>query len=389
MKVLRLIGGLDPAHGGPPVSSMHSIIAASRAGAETTLAFPIEPPLAPSVEAAIGRLEDEGVKIIPFEPPHPLSPRARSWGLNRAMAGWIRREALQYDIVHCHGAWQMATLLATLTVRRKRQASVLTPHESLTQFDIDQSSAGWLHIVKKRLRTRYIRRFDLVVMSSHIEAEDSIPPDMDRPASLTVISHPVYDETIQQARPRVPTIGPQGLRLGFLGRLHRKKNVDVLIRALPRLGERVSLAIAGDGPEKDALMALARDIGVAERIRWLGFVEGDAKADFFRHIDLLTMPSDYECFGMAAAEAMVTGVPVVVSPRTGIAELIRTKGGGDIALPDPNDFGRVVGQLAHQPDRLASLSQEAIAAAAADLSFKAHGTALVARYEQLLKTRRG
>jgi len=387
MKVLRLIGGLDPAHGGPPVSSMHSIIAASRAGAETTLAFPIEPPRAPSVEAAIGRLEAEGVRIVPFEPPAPLSLRARSWGLNRAMAGWIWREARHYDIVHCHGAWQMATLLALLRVHRKKQASVLTPHESLTQFDIDQSSAGWLRIAKQRLRRRYLRRFDLVVMSSHIEAEDSIPPDMGRPASLTVISHPVYDETVQQARPRVPTIGPQGLRLGFLGRLHQKKNVDVLIRALPRLGERVSLAIAGDGPEKDNLTALARDIGVAERVHWLGFVQGHAKADFFRHIDLLTMPSDYECFGMAAAEAMVAGVPVVVSPRTGIAELIRTRGGGDIAQPDPNDFGRAIGQLSHQPDRLAELSRQAIEAAAGDLSFAAHGAAMVACYERLLAAR--
>ena len=366
---------------------MHSIIAASRAGANTTLAFPIEPPRSASVDAAIERLKSEGVPVISFEPPAPLSPRARSWGMNRAMAGWIRREARNYDIVHCHGAWQMATLQATLTVRRKRQAIVLTPHESLTRFDIDQSSAGWLRVVKKRLRRRYLKRFDLIVMSSHIEAEDSIPPDMDRPASLTVISHPVYDETIQQARPRVPTIGPQGLRLGFLGRLHQKKNVDVLIRSLPRLGERVSLAIAGDGPEKDDLMALARDIGVAERVHWLGFVQGDAKADFFRHIDLLAMPSDYECFGMAAAEAMVAGVPVVVSPRTGIAELIRTKGGGDIAQPDPSDFGRVIGQLAHQPDRLANLSQQAIDAAAGDLSFAAHGAALVAHYERLLAAR--
>lgn len=385
MKVLRLIGGLDPAHGGPPVSSMHSIIAASRAGADTTLAFPIEPPRSASVDAAIARLENEGVRVISFEPPKPLSPRARSWGMNRAMAGWIRHESRQYDIVHCHGAWQMATLLATLAGRRARQASVLTPHESLTQFDIDQSSAGWLRRVKKHLRRRYLRRFDLIVMSSHIEAEDSIPPDMDRPASLTVISHPVYDETIRQARPRVPTIGPQGLRLGFLGRLHQKKNVDILIRALPRLGERVSLTVAGDGPERDALTALARDIGVSERVHWLGFVQDDAKADFFRHIDLLTMPSDYECFGMAAAEAMVAGVPVVVSPRTGIAELIRTKGGGEIAQPDPNDFGRVVGQLSHQPDRLADLSRQAIEAAAADLSFAAHGAALVARYERILK----
>ncbi len=380
MKILRLIGGLDPAHGGPPRSAVNSIIAAQRAGAETTLAFPIEQARTPSVEEAVARLEGEGVRVVAFNPTSMTSLRARSWGLNGAMAAWSLHEARRYDIVHCHGAWQMATLLATLA-RRQGQPLVLTPHESLTGFDIAHASSGTLRLLKTMLRRRYLGRFDLMATASRLEADDSVPAGYDR---LAVLPHAVYDETLCQPLPQSPARPGRALRLGFLGRLHAKKNLDIAIRALPRLPEGVSLTVAGDGPQRAAWMSLADELGVAGRVRWLGFVEGEAKADFFRSIDLLVMPSDYEGFGMAAAEAMTRGVPVVVSPLTGIAELIRAEGGGEIVRADLVDYIRTIGDLAARPDRRAALSREAMAAAAKQLSFAAHGAALISHYRRLL-----
>lgn len=387
MRVLRLIGGLDPVHGGPPVSAVNSMIAAHRAGAETTVAFPIEPPKAEAVDAAITRLTSAGVDVLPFDPSSPPSARALSWGVNRPLADWIRREAKGYDLVHCHGAWQMATLLATVVARR-HQVLALTPHESLTRFDVEQTSALWLRVAKTGLRRRYLNRFHLIAMASGLEAADSVPPDMDRPGSIKIIPHPVYDETAHRARARIQTIGPLGVRLGFIGRLQAKKNVDAILRTLPRLSARLTLTVAGAGPDEETLKRLAHEFGLDDRVRWLGFVSGQEKAAFFRDVDLLVMPSDYECFGMAAAEAMVEGIPVVVSPRTGIAETILAHGGGEIAEPTPNDLGRVIDRLAHRHDRMAELSREASAAAEAEFSFAAHGKALVAAYESALASRR-
>ena len=177
--------------------------------------------------------------------------------------------------------------------------------------------------------------------------------------------------------------------VGFLGRLHAKKNLDILIRTLPGLPESVSLTVAGDGPERAGLRCLADQLGVADHVRWLGFVEGDAKADFFRNIDLLVMPSEYECFGMVAAEAMARGIPVVVTPETGIAELVRSQGGGEIAPANIDGLGRVIEDLDRDPDRLAALSEEAVAAATKELSFSAHGTALVSHYKRMQSTPTG
>jgi glycosyltransferase involved in cell wall biosynthesis len=69
-------------------------------------------------------------------------------------------------------------------------------------------------------------------------------------------------------------------------------------------------------------------MGLGHRVDFLGYISAAERAAFFARIDVLALPSNYENFGMAAAEAMAHGVPVLVSERTGLAELLRVHGGG-------------------------------------------------------------
>ena len=70
----------------------------------------------------------------------------------------------------------------------------------------------------------------------------------------------------------------------------------------------------------ERLARLSRDSGVSDRVRWLGFVE--SVSDLFDRSDVLVMPSEYEGFGMVAAEAMAAGLPVIVPRLSGVAELV-------------------------------------------------------------------
>lgn len=104
--------------------------------------------------------------------------------------------------------------------------------------------------------------------------------------------------------------------IGFLGRLHPCKGVDILLEACAALksrGRRFRLLIAGEGQDREALCALAANLGVADCIEWLGWVSGSAREDFFCRIDVLAMPSRKEAFGMVMLEAMSRAKPVVVS----------------------------------------------------------------------------
>lgn len=387
MKLLRLIGGLGPEHGGPPVSSMYACIAAQRAGAETTFAFPVEKEPRGTLANALTDLRAEGVKFVHFPYTGSWGRRGESWGVSFGLARWIRRNYRQFDLIHCHGAWQMVTALAA---RRAGNGPpvVLTPHESLTDFDIAQSSSPLTGALKKWLRRYYGRHIDLFVMSSQLEARDSLPAVVEPSGRVAVIPHPVFDETKNRSATKAATRAPGGLALGYLGRLHAKKNIHIILQALQGADDGFSLTIAGNGPEEASLKALAATLGMDHRITWQGFIEGDRKQRFFHDIDILLMPSDYECFGMAAAEAMTHGVPVITSPDTGIAEILRTHGGGDIVAADSAELRVAIEDLAENPGRMIEQGRRATMAAHNSLSFAAYGAAMLHQYETLLVDRK-
>jgi glycosyltransferase involved in cell wall biosynthesis len=114
---------------------------------------------------------------------------------------------------------------------------------------------------------------------------------------------------------------PDGVKLVLaLGRLHRNKAFDVLIRALPHLPG-VHAVIAGEGPERASLEALARAEGVADRLHLPGW-RHDTGA-LLAGCDVLACPSRHEPLGNVVVEAFAAGRPVVAAAAAGPRELIR------------------------------------------------------------------
>ncbi len=116
-----------------------------------------------------------------------------------------------------------------------------------------------------------------------------------------------------------------------LGRLHRNKGLDVLLRAVALVPELV-VWIAGEGPERDALEKLARDFDVSERVKFLGW--RNDRAGLYKAADVCVYPSREEPFGNVVVEAWLCGVPIVTTASTGPAWLARN---GEDAILTPID----------------------------------------------------
>jgi glycosyltransferase involved in cell wall biosynthesis len=121
----------------------------------------------------------------------------------------------------------------------------------------------------------------------------------------------------------------------FTGRLIREKNVDVLLRALVPIREEVPdlrALIVGDGPERPALEALARDLGLAGAVTFTGFLpDYNAVIAAMKASRVFVLPSTREGFGIAALEAMACGLPVVTTDHPGNAA-------GDLVVPGVNGY---------------------------------------------------
>ena len=128
--------------------------------------------------------------------------------------------------------------------------------------------------------------------------------------------------------PRAHFATPEGAPLLLaMGRLHESKAHDVSLRALALLPD-AYLWIAGSGPEEAKLKALAEDLGVAPRVRFLGW-RTDAPS-LYRSADLCVFPSRFEPLGNVVIQAWAHGLPVIAANAAGPASLIRD--GADGAL---------------------------------------------------------
>lgn len=153
-------------------------------------------------------------------------------------------------------------------------------------------------------------------------------------------------------------VPPRPMRDGFeprlivsLGTLGAKKGHDVLVRAVAQIDD-ARLEVIGEGPERERLESLARELGVADRVRFAGALEHEAalaavaRANVFALACVETADGDHDCLPVALMDAMSLGVPCVSSDAFGIPELIEDGVSGLLAPP---------GDVRAVADRIASL----------------------------------
>jgi glycosyltransferase involved in cell wall biosynthesis len=148
-------------------------------------------------------------------------------------------------------------------------------------------------------------------------------------------------------------------RFVTVGRLERDRNHALLVRAFaaarPRLPALATLWVVGDGRERGRLEALARDLGVADAIRFVGYVD-DVKRELSAAGTYLAPAT--EAFGLGALEAMALALPVIASARGGLVDLVEHSRTGLLVEPSPAAFADAMVQLAAYPSRGIALGEE-------------------------------
>ncbi len=196
-------------------------------------------------------------------------------------------------------------------------------------------------------------RFDAVTYPSDFirdEALDIAP--FVSPVCHTIrnpLSPPALPGQAERRQARAALGLPQDAPIvGNAGWLIHRKRFDVFLNVaagVSRLLPSVRFAIAGTGPEEDHLRTLARNLGIADRVVWLGWVED--MQSFYMSLDALLFNSDWDAWGNTAVEAMSFGVPVVASVLNGgLKEIISEPAYG--TLLEVHDVDRLASAVAAQ-----------------------------------------
>ena len=318
MRILHIIGTLNPAAGGP-TESVRVLLSYGPIGYTGEVVTLDDPKAA--------YLQNVGFPV------HALGPTRTTYGFNRKLMNWLRANRDRFDGVVVNGLWQYCGFAAWRTLAGN------TPYVVFTHGMLDpyfkhafplKHIKKWLYWVPAEYRV--LRDAYRVLFTSKAEkrlAEESFWLHRWNPYVVPYgASGPVGDPEIQKQAffEKCPAVKDKRYLL-FLGRIHRKKGCDLLIEAFARVAaEDPSLDLVMAGPDQQSWSAKLQDMaataGIADRVHWPGMVTGDAKWGAFYGSEAFILPSHQENFGIAVAEALACGRPVLLADKVNIAEEI-------------------------------------------------------------------
>jgi len=316
--------------------------------------------------------------------------------LPRAITEAVRRDGA-FDVIHGNGIADLP-----LTRHRGRGARVVTVNHVTRQL-VRPGVAGLLHRARDirgetglvpLVEGRVMRRADRVIAISEMTHADVITHCGVSENRATVI-HIGVSEARPIPRKRTAAVRaelcPPGESLVLsMGRMEHRKGTDLLLHAFALLKQEQTpsrLILAGDGPV-ESYRAIARGLGIAERVSFLGRVDDDRRDTLYAACDVFVFASRLEGFGLVPFEAMAFGKPVVVT-RTGAASdgLIKPSHGAVVPVDNPEALAGAIAGLLGNRARMATTGEANRDWIENNLSWRSVALRTVGVYTQAIEAR--
>ena len=327
LNILQIVPSISLVYGGPSQMVRGLSQALAHQGANVTVLTtdangdegqaPLEVPLNQPVET-------DGYQTVYFR----CSP-FRRYKFSLQLLQWLTRHGSEYDIAHIHALFSPVSSMAATVARWQRLPYILRPLGTLDPADLAK---------KKQIKQLYaalLERPNLQGAAAlHFTSEQEArvserfgvnTEDIVLPLGVALPGATCSDTEAQQLirqRYGIPGYVPIVL---FMSRLDPKKGLDLLLPALESLRQSnhaFHFILSGGNPQDQAYVEAIgqqiKDSAIANCTTLTGFVSGELKLQILQAADLFVLPSYYENFGIAVAEAMMAGKPVVISDQVHI-----------------------------------------------------------------------
>lgn len=326
VRILHIIASMDPASGGPVEAILKQDLAST--GHASRVVATLDAP-------GSAFLSSMPVKVIPLGRAKPATknPVRRlfdRYGYSPYLVPWLNEHADEFDAIIVDGLWHYASFAASRVLPKGRVPYFVFPHGMLDPWF---SKNNWRkHLLKQAFWTIADGRLLASARSVFFTADEE-----KRRATGVFFGHQ-YESTIVPFGTAPPPPFKDAHRIAFenavpaatgrryllfFGRIHRKKGVDLLVRAFAIISKAYpdfDLVVAGPDATGwcSELNALASSLGCADRIHWPGALYDDAKWGAIYGADAFCLPSHQENFGIAVAEALGCGTPALISDKVNI-----------------------------------------------------------------------
>ncbi|WP_414543265.1 hormogonium polysaccharide biosynthesis glycosyltransferase HpsP [Nostoc sp. CCY0012] len=396
MKVLQIIPSISLVYGGPSQMVMGLAAALAREGEKVTILTtdsngdsgqaPLDIPLNCPVQ-------QDGYEIIYFR----CAP-FRRYKFSLDLLRWLKVHAQEFDVAHIHALFSPVSSAAATVCRQQKLPYILRPLGTLDPSDLRK---------KRQLKQLYVQ----LIERRNLAGAAAIHFTSDQEAKISERFGVVTQDWVIPLGV-VPREGDGGMGgwgdeknqvyghwgipadkplVLFMSRIDPKKGLDLLIPALEKLlvaGCNFHFVLAGTNPQdpdyEEKIKSQIANSPLRSHTTITGFVSGELKASLLQAADLFVLPSYYENFGIAVAEAMVAGIPVVISDQVHIWQQVHDSESGWVGATDVSELVELLQAALQNPQERQRRGLNAQKYALQHFSWGAIARQIVSAYQQIL-----
>jgi glycosyltransferase involved in cell wall biosynthesis len=382
MRVLHVIPSLALAHGGPSVALPVMERALTVAGVEVETLTTDDDGPGRRVAKLVGQpIEENGVRRWYFR------KQSEFYKFSLPLYRWLTREVHRFDLVHIHAVFAFPSVAAAWAARRSRIPYVIRPLGVLNRYGMTRRRALLKRVSVRAIEGPLLRDAAAVHFTSREEQTEVETLGWPHQSAVIPLGlEPPEPAMASIFRSRHPEIGNRRCIL-FLSRLDPKKNVECLLRAVAKIRSKhdLGLIVCGDGEAgyKSLLKKLGEVLGLGDAVVWAGHVDGEVKQSAFACAELFVLPSYSENFGIAAAEALMAGLPCVLSHGVAIAAEVDAASAGLAVAPRAEEIAAGICRFMDVPAMRLAAQENAKRLALEKYSAAAMGSKLVKFYREI------
>ncbi|MBD2437745.1 hormogonium polysaccharide biosynthesis glycosyltransferase HpsP [Nostoc sp. FACHB-110] len=387
MKILQIVPSISLIYGGPSQMVLGLAPALAKEGVKVTILTtdsngdtgqqPLDVPLNRPIQ-------QDGYEIIYFR----CAP-FRRYKFSLDLLNWLKIHAKEFDLAHIHALFSPISSAAAMVCRDKKLPYILRPLGTLDPADLQK---------KKQLKKLYVELIERQNLAGAAAIHFTSEQEAKISARFGVKTKDLVIPLGVKPTQRIQS-SPVRSQLGisedvplvlFMSRIDPKKGLNLLIPALEKLladNYKFHFVLAGTNPQdpdyENKIKFQIENSPLRSHTTITGFVSGELKANLLQAADLFVLPSYYENFGIAVAEAMVAGIPVVISDQVHIWQQVSDSQSGWVGQTEVSSLLELLQQALQNPQERQRRGENAQKYALDNFSWDAIARQMIQAYNQL------